>query len=52
MRLGIIISILYILTLSIPAKCQYDVIKNAYESYQNGNLMEAKRLYSQAIKIF
>ncbi len=42
MRLGIIISILYFLTLSIPAKCQYDVIKGAYEGYQNGNLTEAK----------
>ena len=49
MRLGVIISILYILTLSIPAKCQYDVIKNAYESYQNGKLMEAKTYIDSAM---
>ena len=49
MRLGIIISILYILILNIPAKCQYDVRKSAYESYQNGNLMEAKTYVDSAM---
>lgn len=49
MRLGIIISILYILILSIPAKCQYDVIKRAYEGYQNGNLTEAKTYVDSAM---
>lgn len=49
MRLGIIISILYILILNIPAKCQYDVIKSAYEGYQNGNLSEAKTYVDSAM---
>lgn len=49
MRLGIIISILYILILYIPAKCQYDVIKRAYEGYQNGHLKEAKTYVDSAM---
>jgi len=49
MRLEIIISILYILILSIPAKCQYDVIKRAYEGYQNGHLKEAKTYVDSAM---
>ncbi len=49
MRLEIIISILYILILYIPAKCQYDVIKRAYEGYQNGHLKEAKTYVDSAM---
>jgi len=49
MRIRLIISIIFILTLSIPAKCQYDVIKSAYEGYQNGNLIEAKTYVDSAM---
>jgi hypothetical protein len=49
MRLGILISILFILMLSMPAKCQQDVMKRAYEGYQNGNLIEAKTYVDSAM---
>ena len=33
----------------MPAKCQQDVMKRAYEVYQNGNLIEAKTYVDSAM---
>lgn len=50
MRFIITISIL-ILIHCIPAKCQDDALKQAYEGYQKGNLLEAKKHIDTAVKL-